>query len=77
MAKCVKAHSTELPFAGLCKSSATRGEVPPRFGNFRKLGGRRGGFFFKNYKFYMTHFGLIKLESSNLLDITILMVIKL
>ena len=30
-----------------------------------------GGIFFKNYKFYMTHFGLIKLKSSNLLDITI------
>ena len=37
---------------------------------FYKTGGRRGGIFFENYKFYMTHFGLIKLESSNLLDIT-------
>ena len=34
-------------------------------------GGGEGEFFFENYKFYMTHFGLIKLESSNLLDITI------
>ena len=34
--------------------------------------------FFKNYKFYMKHFGLIKLESSNLLDITLqFMVIEL
>ena len=55
---------------GLGKAFATRGEVPPTFGNFPKLGGRRGGFFFENYKFYMPHFGLIKLESSNLLDIT-------
>ena len=55
--------------AGLCKSSATRGEVPPRFDNFRKLGGRRGGEFFSKI---MPHFGLIKLEFSNLLDITII-----
>ena len=30
------------------------------------------GIFFENYKFYMAYFGLIKLESSNLLDITII-----
>jgi len=31
-----------------------------------------GGDFFENYEFYMTHSGLIKLESSNLLDIIFL-----
>ena len=51
-----------------------RGEVPPDLTIFEKWGEGGGGggeFFFENYEFYMTHFGLIKLESSNLLDITI------
>ena len=57
---------------GCASHSQPGGRFPPTFGNFPKLGGRRGGIFFENYKFYMTHFGLIKLESSNLLDITII-----
>ena len=47
------------------------GGSPPDLAIFENWGGGGGGIFFKNYKFYMTHFGLIKLESSNLLDITI------
>ena len=39
---------------------------------FENWGGGGGEFFSENYKFYMAYFGLIKLESSNLLDIIII-----
>ena len=60
-------HATE-ELASLVKQGCASlfqpgGGPPPRFGNFPKLG--KGGIFFENYKFYMTCFGLIKLESSN------------
>ena len=48
------------------------GGSPPLLAIFQNWGGEGGEFFSKIISFiiYMTHFGLIKLESSNLLDIT-------
>ena len=54
------------------QSIRNQGGGSPQIWQFSKTGGEEGGNFFKIYKFYMTHFGLIKLESSNLLDITII-----
>ena len=48
------------------------GGSPPVLTIFENWGGGGGEFFFENYKFYMAYFGLIKLESSNLLDIIII-----
>ena len=45
------------------------GGSPPLLAIFQNWGGGGGEFFSKIISF-MTHFGLIKLESSNLLDIT-------